>query len=90
MDGSNWDAAKELVIWGTVLAMGLAVAVYAIGKVRGMPAQSERPTSELLSKFRKLHSEGGLSDEEFRTIKANLADDFQAELKDSDETGCDA
>jgi hypothetical protein len=32
-----------------------------------------------------LHSRGGLSDEEYRTIKAKLAEQLQDELKDNGE-----
>ena len=30
-------------------------------------------SSNMMTKFRDLHDEGGLSDEEFRTIKSKLA-----------------
>jgi len=78
---------EELVIWLAVLATLGAVAVYVTGKVRSEPAQKEPEASELISKFRDLHSEGELSDEEFRTIKTTLADQLQEELKDNGETG---
>ncbi len=39
--------------------------------------------SELMSNFRELHSQGGLSDEEYRTIKAMLAQQVENELSPS-------
>jgi uncharacterized membrane protein len=81
------DPIAQIVIWGAVFAMVVAVGVYLIGKIRGESAQQEPTASELLSKFRELHSRGGLSDAEFRTIKTNLAAQMQEELKDNGETG---
>jgi hypothetical protein len=40
-----------------------------------------------MSNFRDLYERGGLSDEEFRTIKAKLADELKAELKDNSKAG---
>jgi len=83
-----WHASAEhLVIWLALLAMLVAVVVYVIGKVRGEPAQQEPTASDLISKFREMHSKGELSDAEFRTIKTTLADELQKELKRNGETG---
>lgn len=81
------NGAEQLVIWVAVLAILLCVAIYAIGKVRGKPAQPELKASELMTKFRDLHSRGELSDAEFRTIKTTLASQLQDELKDKGESG---
>jgi uncharacterized protein HemX len=81
------DPIAELVIWAALGAMAIAVAAYVIGKIRAEPAQNEPDASDLISKFRDLHSRGELSDAEFRTIKTTLAGRLQEELKDSDETG---
>jgi len=86
--GRVWEAgAEELVVWIALLAIALAVAYYVIAKIRAGPAQRELRASELLSKFRDLHSRGVLSDEEFRTIKTTLAGDLQEELNDNGEKG---
>ena len=79
--------ADELIIWAAICAAGIAVAIYVIGRVRALPAQQEPTSSDLISNFRELHSEGELTDEEFREIKTNLAARLQNELKDNDETG---
>ena len=79
----------QLVIWIAILATFCAVAIYVIDKLRASPAQHEPTVSELMSKFRELHSRGELSDAEFRTIRTTLGAQLQQELKDDDETGCD-
>ena len=66
-----------------VTALGFAV----MRKLRGPTARDERPSSELMTKFRELHARGGLSDEEYQTIKTKLAARLQVELSDNDSTG---
>ncbi|HUT12279.1 MAG TPA: hypothetical protein VMY42_17410 [Thermoguttaceae bacterium] len=80
---------EKLLLWGALLAVLVVTLVYVIGKLRAEPAQQEPTAGELLSNFRELHSWGGLSDEEFRTIKTTLAVQFQEELKGDGEKGCD-
>ena len=79
----------ELAIWGAVLAACAAVAVYVIRKVRSDKEEEDLSASELMSKFRELHSRGVLSDAEFRTIKTSLVTRLREEIKDTAETGCD-
>lgn len=81
------DPVAELIVWGAIGALGIAVGAYVIGKIRAEPAQKEPDASEWMSKFRELHSKGVLSDAEFRTIKTKLAARLQEELKDNGETG---
>ena len=83
-----WEAEPvRLVLWIAVLAVLVTVAYYVIAKIRPKPAQKERNAGKWLSKFSELHSQGGLSDEEFRTIKTTLAAQLQDELKDNGEKG---
>ena len=82
----DWVNVRHLIIAAAVLAGLLAVAVYVVGKVRAWAVQKEPPASELLTKFREMHSQGVLSDEEFRTIKTTLKERLQSELKDQDGT----
>jgi len=83
-----WQAGPEsLVLAIAGLAILVAVAWYVITKIRPKTVQKERGANELLSKFRELHSRGELSDEEFRTIKTNLATQLQDELKDNGDKG---
>jgi len=79
---SDW-----IIVWIAVLAALVAVAYYVIGKIRSAPAQKEHLASQWLLKYSELHSRGGLSDEEFRTIKTKLAEQLQDELNDNGENG---
>jgi hypothetical protein len=71
----------------------LAVAVlsglgaFIVSRFRGGREEDQPAASELLTKFRELHEQGELSDEEFRNIKTLLADQLQQELNDSGEQG---
>ena len=78
---------EEPVILLAVLASLVAIAFYVIGKIRAEAVQQEPGASELLSKFRDLHSQGDLDETEFRTIRTTLAARLQDELKDDEETG---
>jgi uncharacterized membrane protein len=83
-----WEVqAPQLVFWIAMGAILVAVLIYVVGKIRGQSAQQEPTTSELISKFRELHSKGVLSDAEFRTIKSRLAARLGDEVKDNSEIG---
>ena len=83
-----WEAVPErLVLWIAVLAILVAVAIYVIGKIHPKTVQKEREADQWLIKCRELHSRGELSDEEFRTIKTNLAAQLQEELNDNGDKG---
>ena len=86
---TGWFGSPKigLMVWLAILAVLVAVANYVIGKVRAKAVQKEPVASELISKFRDLHSKGELSDAEFRTIKTRLAEQLQEELRDDDQTG---
>jgi uncharacterized membrane protein len=72
-------------LWFAVIFALLALAVAALRRFRG-DAADDRPTAnELLTKFRELHARGGLSDDEYRTIKTKLATQLQTEITHSDE-----
>ncbi len=77
----------QLVLWLTVAILLGAIAVYVIGVFRTESVQREPVASDLMSKFREMHSRGELSDEEFRTIRTTLAVQIQDELNDTEETG---
>jgi hypothetical protein len=81
---SAWAA---VLLWCTVLAMLVSVGVYIVGRFRGGSGEAQRPSHQLLSNFREMHSQGGLSDQEFRTIKTLLRDQIQDELKDTEDKG---
>ncbi len=64
-----------------------ALGITLVRRYRDREAKDMSETSDTLSKFRELHAEGGLSDEEFRTIKTKLANELKAELNDNSGTG---
>lgn len=76
-----------LVLWAAILAVLVTIAVYVVGKIRPKSAQNERPANEWLAKYREMHSEGVLSDEEFRTIKTQLSQRLQDELNHNGKKG---
>jgi 5-bromo-4-chloroindolyl phosphate hydrolysis protein len=72
-----------LALLGVVLAVAALGFVLARQLVRKSPddAGEDGPTPlELLTKFREVHARGGLSDEEYRTIKGKLAAEVNAGL----------
>ena len=70
-----------LALTATLIAGG----IYVIGRVRAGINAKEYPANEWLTKFKELHAQGELSDEEYRTIKAMLAERLQQELNSTDE-----
>lgn len=64
-----------------------AIGITLVRRYRDREGDDMSETSDTLSKFRELHAEGGLSDEEFRTIKTKLANELKAELSDNSSTG---
>ena len=60
-----------------------AIAITIVRRYRDRRANDMSETSDMMSKFRDLHAEGGLSDEEFRTIKTKLASELRTELNEN-------
>ena len=82
--GLDWVVQLEwLILWFAVLAILVAAGYYVTGKIRPKAIQKERTISQWLSKCRDLHSQGELSDEEFRTIKTTLVAQLQSELSNN-------
>ena len=75
------EAAILFAIVFVLTAIGFALA----RRYRDRDANDISESSTMMSKFRDLHSEGGLSDEEYRTIKTKLAGELKAELKNNDD-----
>ncbi len=74
------DGVKAAAGLGIVVAVGF----YLVGKFRGAYRQSDVVDTNLLSNFRELHSRGELSDEEYRTIKAQLATKIRNQFAESE------
>jgi hypothetical protein len=78
---------SEALLWTLLAVSGVGIGILLLRKLRSAPAKQESTASELLSKFRELHSEGELSDAEYRTIKTRLAADLQQQIKGKGEKG---
>jgi uncharacterized membrane protein len=75
-----------IVVLVAMTAALIAGGIYVIGRVRAGINRKEPLASELLTNFKELHAKGELNDEEYRTIKAMLAERLQQELNKTDET----
>jgi len=71
-------------LWFAAIFALLALAVIVVRRFRGDDADDQPGANELLAKFRELHARGGLSDDEYRTIKTKLATQVEAELSSSE------
>ncbi|MDR2755576.1 MAG: hypothetical protein LBC20_07690 [Planctomycetaceae bacterium] len=71
----------QLVIFFTILAILIAVAIYVVRLLHEKSVQKELNTEELLNNFRELKSQGKLSESEFRIIKKQLASQIVQEEK---------
>jgi len=70
----------QAALWFAVIFALLALSVLLVRRWGGGAAEDRPQTSELLTKFRELHRRGGLSDDEYRTIKTKLAAQIDSEL----------
>ena len=77
---------RAMLLFAGMLLL-IAIGVYVVGRFRDSSDEDQVATANTLANFREMHAKGDLSDEEFRTIKTRLANQMQAELSDSDETG---
>ncbi len=77
--------AAQVVLSLAMLAMLIAVGFYLVAKVRATVTDEPAGASEMLSKFRDMHVQGELDDQEFRTIRSRLANRLRQELKDTGE-----
>jgi uncharacterized membrane protein len=87
-------AALWLAVILALLALAIAslrtlvgLAVSGLGKWRDGSADDRPTASELLTKFKEVHARGGLSDDEFRTIKTKLAAELETELNVNSKSG---
>jgi uncharacterized membrane protein len=60
----------------------MAIGITVVRRFRREKDDDVAESSEMMTKFRDLHDEGGLSDEEFRTIKSKLAAKLRSEMKE--------
>lgn len=76
-------AALLLAAIFALTAIGMTIA----RKWRGRDNQETLDANEIMSNFRQVYEQGGLSEEEFRTIKAKLASDLKRESNDARDAG---
>jgi hypothetical protein len=63
-----------------------AIGIAIVRRFRDTGSDDSAESSEMMTRFRDLHEQGGLSDEEFRTIKGKLAAKLRADLSDMSTT----
>lgn len=85
-DFSTGPLARALLLLAGVLVL-LVIGIWLARKFRGSADEDMPLSHDMLTKFRDLHAQGKLSDEEFRTIKTGLARQLREELTENDETG---
>jgi uncharacterized membrane protein len=76
----------EAALWFALILVLIALALVFVRKWRGSDADDQRDPVELLTKFRELHVRGGLSDDEYRTIKTKLATRSEIKLNNNEDT----
>ncbi len=84
--GAMWESFGKLVQPTLLFAVIFALTALGISlarRFRDRTADDGPGASELLANFRELHDQGGLSDEEFRTIKTKLAGDVKSEVNNN-------
>ena len=106
VDWGRWNLYQQAMSpwqWGIVV-VGIVASIWLIFWLRSYfreDSENADGTLEMLSQFRELHQEGGLSDDEFRLIRSRLtrvaqgamaagqknSDDKSAELTKSNSTG---
>lgn len=77
----------QVIVWTLGGAALCAIGVYVVKRFQDRKGDDQPRASELLTNFREIHSQGGLSDEEFRTIKAQLAARLEREINENDNKG---
>jgi hypothetical protein len=70
----------QLIVSAAGLAVLVAVGYYVVAKVREGFSENRLGATDLMSSFRESYSQGELSDEEYRTIKATLAARLRQQL----------
>lgn len=83
----RWHSLTEAALLFAAVFVVLAIGIAVVRRFRDGKVDDVQESSELMSKFRDLHDQGGLSDEEFRHIKTKLATKLKAELGETPRSG---
>jgi hypothetical protein len=84
---SELEGLTRAALWFAAIILMVAGGLALARKWRDRAAKDKHSRHEMMANFRDLHERGGLSDEEFRTIKAKLATELKAELNDNSKAG---
>lgn len=76
----------QAALWFALILVLVALALAFLRKWRGSAAEDQHNASELLTKFRELHLRGGLSDDEYRTIKTKLATKIETKINNTEDS----
>jgi uncharacterized membrane protein len=83
----DFETLSQVALLFAAIFVMTAIGFATVRRYRGSAADDRQYSSEMMSNFRELHSEGGLSDEEFRTIKTKLACELKSELNGNSSNG---
>ena len=75
----------QAAAWFALILFLLAATIAGVRKWRGGANEGELTANELLTKFGELHDRGGLSDDEYRTIRTKLARQLETEVNGNNE-----
>jgi uncharacterized membrane protein len=87
METVDPDLLMRIVYWPTVLVVVVVIGGYIVTRIRNTYAEGSQSSVDWLVKMRELHAEGAVSEDEYRTIKTNLAARLRGELNDADKRG---
>jgi len=79
--------AFEISLLFAAIFVITAIGIAVVRRYWGSSADDRQYHHEMMSNFRELYAEGGLSDEEFRTIKTKLASELKTELNGNSNKG---
>lgn len=72
---------QAALLFAAVFAL-IAIGIALVRKFRDTEKEDDNASSEMMTQFRDLHEQGGLSDEEFRNIKSKLAAKLRTDMRD--------
>jgi uncharacterized membrane protein len=81
------EREMQLVVWICAIVIACVLGAYVIGKLRSKLRETDPGPSDFMTNFRELHSQGDLSDEEYRTIKSSLAARLKQQINRTDKDG---
>ncbi|HYO25478.1 MAG TPA: hypothetical protein VEQ85_11085 [Lacipirellulaceae bacterium] len=80
------DLVRAALLFAAIFALSVVMLTVA-RKMRDRRNEKSEDAHEIMTNFRRVYERGGLSDEEFRTIKAKLASDLKGEGDDTRSAG---